>query len=166
MENVLNEILYGSSGGNLVNDGKFKWPTSFKRISSYYGKRWGKMHNGVDISNGSYGSPVYAMADGKVYKCVKTCTHNYRKVNSSGNVYSCGCGGGYGNYLAIDHGKYNGASYKAYYAHLGSVTVSNGATVKKGQIIGYIGSTGRSTGPHLHFGIMKNDAWVDPMQFF
>ncbi len=179
-ENELNQILYGSSGGNLVNDGKFKWPTSFKRISSYFGSRWGSFHKGVDISDGTYGKPVYAMADGEVYICKKSCTHNYRKVNSSGNVYSCGCGGGYGNYVAIDHGYYQNnplVKIKAYYAHMGSVTVSNGAKVKKGQIIGYIGSTGRSTGPHLHFGVIKStrpnktsnswtDTWVDPMQFF
>ncbi len=166
MENALNEILYGNSGGNFVNDGKFKWPTTFKRISSYYGKRWGRMHNGVDISNGSYGQPIYAMADGKVYQYYNSCKHNYGKSP----LKTC-CGNGYGNYVAIDHGTYTGdsyakANYKAYYAHMGSVTVKNGQTVKKGQIIGYIGSTGRSTGPHLHFGIMKNNAWVDPMKYF
>lgn len=161
MENALNDILNGSAGGNLVNDGKFVWPTSFKRISSYYGTRWGRMHNGVDISNGSYGAPVYAMADGKVYICVTSCKHNYGK-----NPLKTCCGNGYGNYVAIDHGKYNGAGYKAYYAHLGTVTVKNGQSVKKGQIIGYIGSTGRSTGAHLHFGIMKNNAWVNPMQYY
>lgn len=166
MENALNEILYGSSGGNFVNNGKFLWPTTFKRISSYYGKRWGKMHNGVDISNGSYGAPIYAMADGKVYQYYNSCKHNYGKSP----LKTC-CGNGYGNYVAIDHGTYTGSSYakanyKAYYAHMGSVTVKNGATVKKGQIIGYIGSTGRSTGAHLHFGIMKNNAWVDPMKYF
>lgn len=166
MENALNEILYGSSGGNFVNNGKFLWPTTFKRISSYYGKRWGKMHNGVDISNGTYGKPIYAMADGKVYQYYNSCKHNYGKSP----LKTC-CGNGYGNYVAIDHGTYTGdsyakANYKAYYAHMGSVTVKNGQYVKKGQIIGYIGSTGRSTGPHLHFGIMKNNAWVDPMKYF
>ncbi|MBO5357943.1 MAG: peptidoglycan DD-metalloendopeptidase family protein [Clostridia bacterium] len=166
MENALNEILYGSSGGNFVNNGKFLWPTTFKRISSYYGKRWGKMHNGVDISNGTYGQPIYAMADGKVYQYYNSCKHNYGKKP----LKTC-CGNGYGNYVAIDHGTYTGnsyakANYKAYYAHMGSVIVKNGAYVKKGQIIGYVGSTGRSTGPHLHFGIMKNNAWVNPMNYF
>ncbi len=166
MESELNSILYGGSGYTFSNDGNFIWPTTFRRISSYYGPRWGKNHNGLDISDGTYGKPVYAMADGQVYKCVKSCTHNYRKVSSSGSVYSCGCGGGYGNYVAIDHGTYKGVSYKAYYAHMGSVIVSNGATVKKGQILGYIGCTGRSTGPHLHFGVMQNNSWVDPLKFF
>ncbi len=176
-EDYLNSIMGGNAGGPLVNDGKFKWPTSFKRISSYFGKRWNRMHNGVDISNGTYGSPVYAMADGKVYTCVKSCTHNHRKVDKNGNVYSCGCGGGYGNYVAIDHGGYNGVGYKAIYAHMGSVVVSDGATVRKGQIIGYIGSTGQSTGPHLHFGIQINTkyntsrdskyySWTDPLDYF
>lgn len=166
MENALNEILYGNSGGNFVNNGKFLWPTTFKRISSYYGKRWGRMHNGLDISNGTYGQPIYAMADGKVYQYYNSCKHNYGKKP----LKTC-CGNGYGNYVAIDHGTYTGdsyakANYKAYYAHMGSVIVKNGQTVKKGQIIGYIGSTGRSTGPHLHFGIMKNNAWVNPMNYF
>ncbi len=166
MENALNEILYGSSGGNFVNNGKFLWPTTFKRISSYYGTRWGRMHNGVDISNGTYGQPIYAMADGKVYQYYNSCKHNYGKSP----LKTC-CGNGYGNYVAIDHGTYSGdsyakANYKAYYAHMGSVIVSNGAYVKKGQIVGYVGSTGRSTGPHLHFGIMKNNAWVNPMNYF
>ena len=112
------------------------------------------------------GAPIYAMADGKVYQYYNSCKHNYGKKP----LKTC-CGNGYGNYVAIDHGTYTGSSYakanyKAYYAHMGSVTVKNGATVKKGQIIGYIGSTGRSTGAHLHFGIMKNNTWVDPMQFF
>ncbi len=161
MEADLNQILYGSAGGNLVNDGKFLWPTTTKRISSYYGKRWGRMHNGVDVSNGQYGAPIYAMADGKVYICVKSCKHNYGKKP----LKTC-CGSGYGNYVAIDHGSFNGANYKAYYAHMGSVTVSNGTYVRKGQIVGYLGSTGRSTGPHLHFGIMKNNSWVNPMSYF
>ena len=169
-EDTLNDILNGGAGGNLVNDGKFKWPTTFKRISSYFGKRWGKLHKGIDISNGTYGQPIYAIADGQVYKCDTSCRHNYGKKP----LKNC-CGTGYGNYVAIDHGDYEGAStgkyvkganYKAYYAHMSSVVVKNGAYVRKGQIIGYIGSTGHSTGPHLHFGIMQNSGWVDPMNYY
>ncbi len=158
----LNSILYSSSGGNVVYDGgQFLWPTTVTKISSGFGARWGTNHNGVDISNGTYGAPIYAIADGVVYIVKSGCTHNYPK-NSS-----CGCGGGYGNYVAIDHGRgSDGNSYKAYYAHMTSVAVSNGAHVKKGQIIGYIGCTGHSTGPHLHFGVMVNNSWVNPMRFY
>lgn len=158
----LNSILYSSSGGSVVYDGgQFLWPTTITKISSGFGARWGTNHNGVDISNGTYGAPIYAIADGVVYIVKTGCPHNYPK-NSS-----CGCGGGYGNYVAIDHGKgSDGNSYKAYYAHMASVAVSNGAHVKKGQVIGYIGCTGHSTGPHLHFGVMVNNSWVNPMRFY
>lgn len=170
MEKDLNDILYGSAGGGLVNNGRFLWPTTFKRISSYFGERWGRMHEGVDVSNGTYGAPIYAMADGKIYKYNNSCKHNYGKKP----LKTC-CGSGYGNYVAIDHGEYegptsgyykHGANYKAYYAHMGSVVVANGAYVRKGQILGYVGSTGRSTGAHLHFGIMQNNGWVNPMNYF
>lgn len=161
-QNTLNEILYGTSGGNVVYDGgPFLWPTTVTRISSGFGARWGTNHNGVDISNGTYGAPIYAIADGVVYIVKTGCPHNYPKN------YSCGCGGGYGNYVAINHGTASdGNNYKAYYAHMSSVAVSNGAYVKRGQIIGYIGCTGHSTGPHLHFGVMVNNAWVNPMRYY
>ncbi len=173
MEADLNQVLYGSAGSSGNNDGNFLWPTTTRRISSYFGYRWGRNHNGVDISNGQYGIPIYAIADGTVYICVKSCKHNYGKKP----LKTC-CGSGYGNYVSIDHGYYKGdtnVKIKAYYAHLGSVTVSNGATVRKGQIIGYMGSTGRSTGPHLHFGMIRStknangkwiDTWKDPMTFY
>ena len=166
-QETLNEILRGStggggSGGNVVYDGgPFLWPTTTTRISSPWGERWGRMHQGVDISNGRYGLPIYAIADGTVYKAVSGCPHNYPK-NSS-----CGCGGGYGNHVAIYHGKgADGKKYAAYYAHMSSLAVSLGAHVKRGQIIGYVGCTGFSTGPHLHFGIMVNGAFVNPMKFY
>lgn len=166
-QETLNEILRGStggggSGGNVVYDGgPFLWPTTTTRISSPWGERWGRMHQGVDISNGRYGLPIYAIADGTVYKAVSGCPHNYPK-NSS-----CGCGGGYGNHVAIYHGKgADGNEYAAYYAHMSSLAVSLGSHVKRGQIIGYVGCTGFSTGPHLHFGIMVNGAFVNPMKFY
>ena len=165
-QKTLNDILRGSTGGsgggNVVYDGgPFLWPTTTTRISSSWGYRWGRLHQGVDISNGRYGLPIYAIADGTVYRAISGCPHNYPK-NSS-----CGCGGGYGNHVAIYHGKgADGKEYAAYYAHMSSLAVSNGAHVKRGQIIGYVGCTGFSTGPHLHFGIMVNGAFVDPMQFY
>ena len=161
-QNELNSIVTGGAGGKVIYDGgPFLWPTTFTKISSGFGYRWGTNHNGVDISNGTYGAPIYAIADGVVYIVRTGCTHNYPKQNS------CGCGGGYGNYVAIDHGRgSDGNSYKAYYAHMTSVAVSNGAHVKRGQVIGYVGCTGHSTGPHLHFGILLNNSWVNPMRFY
>ena len=161
-QNELNSIVNGGAGGKVIYDGgPFLWPTTFTKISSSFGYRWGTNHNGVDISNGTYGAPIYAIADGVVYIVRTGCPHNYPKQ------YSCGCGGGYGNYVAIDHGRgSDGNSYKAYYAHMTSVAVSNGAHVKRGQVIGYVGCTGHSTGPHLHFEILLNNSWVNPMRFY
>jgi hypothetical protein len=68
--------------------------------------------------------------------------------------------GGYGNVVKIKHA----GGYLSLYAHQSRIRVKRGAYVKKGQVIGYVGSTGRSTGPHLHFGLMKNGRWVDPMK--
>ena len=76
--------------------------------------------------------------------------------------YSCGCGGGYGNYIMIDHG--NG--YSTLYAHLSSLAVSTGQTVRKGQVIGYVGTTGHSTGPHLHFETRYMGEKYDPLLEF
>lgn len=159
---------YGNtSNSDIINNVTgFAWPVPGSySISSPFGYRlhpvygtW-KGHKGVDISAG-YGKAVVAITDGLIEYATTSCTHNYGKKN-----YTCGCGGGYGNYLVINHGKVtiNGvqSSFTAYYAHLGSVAVTSG-TVKKGQVIGYVGSTGTSTGAHLHFGLMKNGGWVDP----
>ena len=79
---------------------------------------------------------------------------------------SCGCGGGYGNYVTINHGTLNGNTYVATYGHMVSTAVSPGTTVKKGQTIGYVGTTGWSTGYHLHFGLAVNGSWVNPMNYF
>ena len=67
-----------------------------------------------------------------------------------------------GKTILIDHGFGIFSSY----SHLNKINVKENQQVKSGDLIGEIGSTGRSTGPHLHFGVMKNNAWVDPMQFF
>lgn len=166
MEKELQAILNASngSGGNVVYDGKdFLWPTpTVTRISSYFGPRWGRNHNGIDIANGNcWGDKIVAVADGVVTTYSNSCTHNYGKKP----VRNC-CGNGYGNYVAINHGTKDGKTYVAYYAHMASIVVSKGQTVKKGQVIGYIGSTGRSTGAHLHFGMAVNGSWVDPMRFY
>ena len=73
-----------------------------------------------------------------------------------------GWNGGYGNCIMIDHG--NG--YVTLYGHLNYIGVSNGQTVSQGSVIGQVGSTGASTGPHLHFEVLKNGSRIDPEQFF
>lgn len=166
MQNALNAILNasGNSNGSFVYDGgDFLWPTpTVSKISSYYGPRWGKNHNGIDIANGNcWGDKIVAIADGVVTTYWNNCTHNYGKKPAR----TC-CGNGYGNYITINHGTKDGKTYVAYYAHMASIVVSLGQTVKKGDIIGYIGSTGRSTGAHLHFGIAVNGSWVNPMNFY
>ena len=165
MQNELQAILNasGNTSSNVVYNGdNFLWPTpTISRISSYYGWRWGRNHNGLDISNGTYGAKVIAIADGVVTTYSNNCRHNYGKSP----LRTC-CGNGYGNYITINHGTKDGNTYVAYYAHLSSIIVSQGQKVKKGQIIGYVGSTGRSTGAHLHFGIAVNGGWRNPMSYY
>lgn len=121
-------------------------------------------HNGMDIAGGGIaGQPIRAIADGYVTLVHNGCTHNYKKY---GNC----CGNGYGNYATVNHGTLtiNGSSanYVAYYAHASKIIVSNGQYVKQGDIIGYVGTTGWSTGYHLHFGILKNGGWINPYPLF
>ncbi|MBP2634450.1 MAG: envC 2 [Firmicutes bacterium] len=121
------------------------WPTSGE-VSSRFGWRnspWGggqELHPGIDIAN-SMGTPIFATADGEV-------------------VLS-GWSGGYGNIVQINHGK----GIETIYGHNSRVIVSAGQAVKKGQVIAYLGSTGRSTGPHLHYEIRVNGTAVDPIRF-
>ena len=101
------------------------------------------------------GTPVVAAADGTVVATNSSCTHNW------GKSYSCGCGGGYGNYVIIQHD----GTYSTLYGHMASVSVSVGQSVSAGQTIGYVGSTGFSTGFHLHFEVRVNGTKVDPMKY-
>ena len=137
----------GSSGGSgFVSGESWRKPCSWIKLTSPYGYRthpttgqW-KFHNGVDLAN-NQGTPIYAARSGKV----TVATY----------------GGTYGYYVTINHGD----GYSSLYAHMTHYTVSKGQTVKKGQIIGYMGSTGRSTGPHLHFSIFYNGSSVNPMNY-
>lgn len=135
----------GNSGGSTVGTGNLVWPSYCTYITSRQGPRVHpitgeyKNHGGTDIG-ASYGSAIYAADSGKV-------------VSSSD-----GWNGGWGNYVMIDHG--NGM--QTLYAHMSSRAVSVGQTVKRGQTIGYVGSTGMSTGPHLHFEMYVNGARIDP----
>lgn len=112
-------------------------------------------HGGIDYS-APIGTPVYSASNGKVVDICNTCTHNYGK-NSS-----CGCGGGYGNNIKIDTGNGIGIVY----GHLTDVMVSVGDTVRQGQQIGTVGTTGYSTGAHLHFELLTNNVeGVDEIQY-
>lgn len=166
--------LYGGAVNSAPFSGKFIWPVpGFTNRTSDYGNRWNSLHAGIDIAqSGIRDARVVAAASGTVTVKCSSCTHNYGKY-SNGKVWSCGCGGGYGNYLYIDHGIYNGQYYRTVYAHLGtgSVAVSSGQYVAQGQMVGRVGTTGMSTGYHLHFelrhGYSKNSLPADnPMKFY
>jgi murein DD-endopeptidase MepM/ murein hydrolase activator NlpD len=122
-------------------DGAFAWPTNGGRITSGYGPRWGKMHQGLDIAGVS---------------------NRNIKASDNGKVVQAGWNGNYGKSVVIDHG--NG--YRTLYGHLSSVDVSVGDVVQKGEKIGVMGSTGESTGVHLHFEIIKNGSNTNPMRYF
>lgn len=144
-----------SGSGSSSSNGSFCWPVpSSYYITSYFGERWGTFHKGIDIGAGN-GTPIVAAASGTVIMAYNGCTHDYGKDSS------CGCGGGYGNYIVID----NGGSYSTLYGHCSSVAVSEGDYVNQGDVIGYVGSTGYSTGNHLHFEIRVDGSQVDPLSY-
>lgn len=143
-----------SGGGSSTTDTSdvtptgtgYQWPApGYTILTSLWDEdRGSRNHGALDIAGGDiFGKKAVSAEDGTVVFTYSGCTHNWSKPMS----YSCGCGGGYGNYIMIDHG----GGYSTLYAHLSSLAVSTGQTVKKGQVIGYIGTTGHSTGPHLHF---------------
>ena len=146
------EINAGMQQGghqDIVYDGNgFAWPVpGYYNVTSEYGWRWGRMHKGLDISSGGiYGKPIVAAADGKV-------------------LVSGWSTGGYGYYVTINHGYKDGSYYTTLYAHMSRTACSSGQKVKQGQVIGYVGSTGDSTGPHLHFEIWKNGTPVNPRNY-
>lgn len=118
--------------------GTFKWPADGGYISSQMGKRWGRVHQGLDIARPSS-----------------------RSIFSSDNgvVTDVGYHGTYGNRIIITHN--NG--YETLYAHLSSIDVKVGQVVPQGAKIGVMGSTGRSTGLHLHFEVLKNGSNINPL---
>jgi len=121
------------------------WPVA-GRLTSGFGNRmhpilgYVRFHSGIDLA-ASNGTPIYA-ADG-------------------GQVLQTGYSGGYGNSILI----YHGGGFATFYAHLSGYAVSNGQMVTKGQVIGYVGSTGWSTGPHLHFEVRINGAAQNPLGY-
>lgn len=115
------------------------WPVpSSNKISSDFGERWGKSHEGIDIP-AKRGSHIMAAEDGKVV--------------FSGNSLKT-----YGNMIILKHA----GGFFTIYAHAQKLHVSKGDTVSRGQIIANVGSTGRSTGPHLHFELRKNTEPLNP----
>jgi murein DD-endopeptidase MepM/ murein hydrolase activator NlpD len=122
-----------------VSSSGFIWPTSGS-VTSYFGMRWGRMHEGIDIA-APYGTPIRAAA--------------------AGIVLVSGWMGGYGNLVVIDHG----GGLATAYAHNTSNAVGVGQSVAQGQVIAYVGSTGHSTGPHVHFEVRVNGAAVDPLGY-
>ncbi|MEH7386151.1 M23 family metallopeptidase [Bacillus sp. JJ1521] len=120
--------------------GQLAWPTVGGYISSHVGYRWGSLHKGIDIARPSN----YAI-----------------KAADNGTVVEAGYDGGFGNKIVINHN--NGM--KTVYAHMSSINVSVGQTVSKGQQIGVMGSTGNSTGTHLHFEVYINGALKNPLDY-
>ncbi len=120
-----------------------KWPTDGGSISSGYGGRTGPIeggyewHSGIDIAV-EFGTPVYATA--------------------AGTVEQAGWNGGYGRYVRIAHGD----DYETAYGHMSGIAVVAGQQVIKGEIIGFVGSTGYSTGPHLHYEVLADGQNIDP----
>ncbi|HRL43157.1 MAG TPA: peptidoglycan DD-metalloendopeptidase family protein [Ruminococcus bromii] len=146
----------GSSSVIVPSGSGFAWPTPgfVSRSSEWFEDREVYNHGGIDIAGaGIMGTPVVAAADGTVVATNSSCTHNW------GKSYSCGCGGGYGNYVMISHAE----GKMTVYGHLTSLTVSSGQSVSRGQVIGYVGSTGNSTGPHLHYECRLNGVRYNPM---
>ena len=141
----------GVCPGLVVPAGSWVRPTDGV-VTSGFGPRWGALHAGADIA-GPRGAPIYAVADGTV--TTAACTSRYCDRDGGLDVP------GYGNLVAIDHG----AGLVTSYAHMSGYTVTAGQTVTAGTLIGYQGSTGNSTGVHLHFETHLNGAPVDPAQF-
>ncbi len=149
------------AGGGTYTGGTLGFPlVSYTRISSYFGSRSSPLaggssyHKGIDLA-APLGTSILAAESGTVIATNKSCTHNYGKSSS------CGCGGGFGNYVMVNHG--NGLV--TVYAHCTTVYVSIGDTVTKGEVIATVGTTGASTGYHLHFGVLKNGTYVDPAPY-
>lgn len=153
-----NEAASGNTdrtdGGSSETTGNFIWPVpGFYNITYGVGWRWGAYHAGIDIaSSGIRGAQIVASDAGTVVVAENNCSHDYGKNGS------CGCGGGYGRYAVVDHG--NG--YMTLYGHMENCIVSVGDKVNQGQTLGYIGSTGFSTGPHLHFEVRKDGVAQNP----
>ena len=148
IQNMIAELERQEAANSIVSTGTYIWPLPGYSPGSAYGWRihpiWGDMrfHAGEDIGAPS-GTPILAADSG-----IATVIPNN--------------GNGYGNYIIINHG----GGRTTLYAHMSAFAVSNGQSVTQGQTIGYVGSTGNSTGPHLHFEVRVNGATTDPKSYF
>lgn len=148
IQNMIAELERQEAANSITSTGTYIWPLPGYSPGSAYGWRihpiWGDMrfHAGEDIGAPT-GTPILAADSG-----IATV------IPDNGN--------GYGNYIMINHG----GGRVTLYAHMSGFAVSNGASVTQGQTIGYVGSTGNSTGPHLHFEVRVNGATTDPKSYF
>lgn len=144
-ENILKEpveriVLRGTKVSTSRGSGKLSWPAVGGYISSYQGARWGRFHKGIDIARPTNRNILAA---------------------DNGTIVSAGWSGGYGNQIVVNHN--NGI--RTSYSHLSSISVKVGQTVAKGRKIGVMGSTGNSTGIHLHFEVYQNGNLKNPMSY-
>ena len=141
----------GAEAERLANADRFFWPTK-GGIASEWGMRmhpilrYKRLHGGADIG-GAPGAPIYAVLDGTVTRA------------------ATGYNSGSGNNVRINHGQVNGERLETTYLHMASLSVASGERVKRGQLIGTVGSTGLSTAPHLHFSVYANGANSDPAPY-
>lgn len=154
----------GSSSGTVHDDlevspSGFVWPCPgyYYLTSEWNEDRGSYNHGAIDIADaGIMGADVVAAKEGVVIDSYNGCYHNWGKDGS------CGCGGGYGNYVMIAH---DGGKMTVY-GHLSTTMVYTGQHVYQGQVIGFVGSTGHSTGAHLHFETRLNGVKYNPMTEF
>ena len=148
IQSMIAELERQEAANSITSTGTYIWPLPGYSPGSAYGWRMHpifhemRFHAGEDIGAPS-GTPILAADSG-----VATV------IPDNGN--------GYGNYIMINHG----GGRVTLYAHMSAFAISGGATVAQGQVIGYVGSTGNSTGPHLHFEVRVNGATTDPKQYF
>ncbi|WP_211749831.1 M23 family metallopeptidase [Paenibacillus sp. Marseille-Q4541] len=138
LEASVTEVVLQGTKVTGEGSGVFSWPVTDAIMSSSFGQRWGRQHKGIDLVG-----------------------ERAIKASDEGVVTFAGQQSGYGNVIIINHG--NG--YETLYGHLNSINVKEGQIVEKGESIGVMGNTGRSTGTHLHFEIKKDSVALNPMKY-